>query len=57
MRKVEDVLDDPLGCREEIMAAYMQDLEDCGMTIYREPKKVNRRLLDFGISTGSEWEE
>jgi hypothetical protein len=53
-RTYAEVCDDPIGAQEEVMAAWMQSLEDAGMTIYREPKLVSRRELDFSEITNED---
>ena len=48
VRAMQSICDDPIGAEEEIMSAFMQSLEEAGgMSIYREPKLVSHRDLDF----------
>ena len=47
-RLMQDVCDDPLGADEQMMAGWEEALEECGMGMHREPRKVvMRRVLDY----------
>lgn len=55
VRTLADIYDDPVGAREEIIAAWMESLEDCGLAIHREPTMVKRKKLDYSsIETSDE---
>jgi len=56
-QSIADICDEPMGAKEELVAAWMEALEDCGMTLYREPKVVSRRRLNLvSMNTVEDWE-
>jgi hypothetical protein len=57
-RTLAEVCDDPIGAKEEIMAAWYASLEECGMSVYREPKLVSSHRLDFSslVDEGEAWD-
>ena len=49
MRKsFQSICEEPVGADEQMLAGWEEALEECGMGMHREPRRVSiRRTLDY----------